>query len=107
METLRKNIVDTVNELNKLLLKAEDDGERRDIRSLRKLFMLQLEEVIKKELDANAAEFQSAIASLQEAKNAAVDAKADIDAIADAINRAVAAARAVDKVVNLGVGLFG
>ena len=106
METLRQNLVDAINELNKLILATEDEEIERQIRWMRKLYVQLLEEVIKQEIASNTVEFQAAIEGLQAAKKAAVEAKEDIEKVAKAIERAVQAAKAVDKVVGLGIGLL-
>jgi len=106
METLRGNISDTVNELNKLLLKTTDPEEEGKIRKLRRIYFALWEEVIKQEIDSRTHEFKEAIDSLKVAHDAAVQAKEDIAKIAEAINRAVSAAKAVDRIVKLGIDLL-
>jgi hypothetical protein len=106
METLRGNISDTVNELNKLLRKTTDPEEEEKLRKLRRIYFALWEEVIKQEIDSKTHEFKEAIDSLKAAYDAAVEAKEDLAKIAEAINKAVAAARAVDRIVKLGIDLL-
>ena len=106
METLRGNISDTVNELNKLLLKTTDPEEEGKIGKLRRIYFSLWEEVIKQDIDSRTHEFKEAIDSLKVAHDAAVQAKEDIAKIAEAINRAVSAAKAVDRIVKLGIDLL-
>ena len=106
METIRSSLSDALNELNKLLLKTKDPDQRKLIRKLRRIYFMLFEEVIKQEIKSNTIEFEEAIDSLQTAKEAAEKAKKDIDKIADAINKATAAAKAIDKIVKVGIGLL-
>lgn len=106
METIRSNLSDTLNELNKLLLRTKDPEQRRLIRKLRRILFMLFEEVIKQEIKTNTIEFEEAIDSLKIAKESAEKAKKDIDKIAEAINKATAAAKAVDKIVKIGIGLL-
>jgi hypothetical protein len=103
METLRGNISDTVNELNKLLLKTTDSEEEKELRKLRKIYFALWEEVIKQEIDNRTPEFKEAVDSLKAAHDAAVQAKEELQKIPEVINRAVAAGKAVDKIVKLGI----
>jgi hypothetical protein len=106
METLRGNISDTVNELNKLLLKTTDPEEEQKIRKLRRIYFSLWEEVIKQEIDSRTHEFKEAIDSLKVAHDAAVQAKEDLQKIPEAIDRAVSAAKAIDRIVKLGIDIL-
>jgi len=106
METLRGTISDTVNELNKLLREITDPGEEQKIRKLRRIYFALWEEVIEQEIDSRTPEFKEAIDSLKIARDAAIEAKEDIQKVAEAIDRAVSAAKAVDRIVKLGIDLF-
>lgn len=106
METLRGNISDTVNELNKLLRETTDPEEEQKIRKLRRIYFALWEEVIEQEIDSRTPEFKEAIDSLKIARDAAIEAKEDIQKVAEAIDRAVSAAKAVDRIVKLGIDLF-
>lgn len=105
-ETLRGNLSDTINELNKLLLLSVTEEEDTRLRQLRRVYKNLWEETILKDLQANSAELQPAIASLQEARQAAVEAVQDSQKVAGAIDKAVKAAKAVDKIVQTGMGLL-
>ena len=106
METLRGNISDTVNELNKLLLRTTDPEEEERLRKLRGIYFALWEEVIKQEIDKRTHEFREAIDSLKAAHDAAVQAREDLQKVAEAINRAESAAKAVDRIVRLGIDLL-
>jgi hypothetical protein len=106
METLRGNISDTVNELNKLLRETTDPEEEQKIRKLRRIYFALWEEVIEQEIDSRTPEFKEAIDSLKIARDAAIEAKEDIQKVAEAIDQAVSAAKAVDRIVKLGIDLF-
>ena len=106
METLRGTISDTVNELNKLLKKTTDPEEEEKLRKLRGIYFKLWEEVIKREIDNRTQEFKEAIDSLKVARDAAVQAKEDLQKVAEAIDRAVSAAKAVDRIVKLGIDFF-
>jgi hypothetical protein len=106
MVTLRGTLGDAINELNKLLLKTSDPEEEKKIRQLRRIYFTLFEEVIMQEINRGTQEFKEAIDSLEIARKEAVEAKKDIAKIAEAINKAIAAAKAVDRIVNVGIDLF-
>lgn len=106
METIRQNLVNLINELNKLLILTTDPEEEEKIRRARRVSLSLLEEVIKQEIKSNTREFREAISSLKEAQDAVETAKQDVKKISDAINRTVLAAKAVDKIVKLGINLL-
>lgn len=103
MATLRSGISDTLNELNKLLLKALDPDEEARIRKLRRTYFTLLEEVINQEIDNRTPDFKDAIEALSIAEQFIVKSKSDIEEVAEAINKAVIAAKAVDKIVKIGI----
>ncbi|MGF1641789.1 MAG: hypothetical protein ACFCUO_12645 [Rhodospirillales bacterium] len=104
MQTLRGTIVDTINELNKLLHLTTDEGEKRKLRMLRNSYFALLDEVLEQDLDNTTDEFKAAIGMLEEAQVSIVEAKKDIAKVASAINVLNKAARAVDRVVDIGIG---
>lgn len=104
--TLRSGISDTVNELNKLLLKTLNPEEEAHLRKLRRIYFALWEEVIKQTIDNRTFEYKDALEALSIAENSLEKAKSDIEGIADAINKAVLAAKAVDKIVKLGINLL-
>lgn len=106
METLREGISDTVNELNKLIRLAVDPVQETRLRQLRRIYYLLWEEVIRKEIDRNTADYQAALTSLQQAHETIETAKRDIAKIAEAIDTAVAAAKAVNKIVDFGFDML-
>lgn len=101
METIRGNISDLVNVLNKLRNNIGDSAEQEQLQKiLRVLFML-WEEVIRQSLDSSTTAYQTALQSLSDAEQTATDALTDIGKTADAIKAAVKAAKAVDAVVGV------
>ena len=106
MVTLRGTLGDAINELNKLLLKTSDPVEEKKIRKLRRIYFALFEEVIKQEIKRGTQEFKEAIDALEIARKEAVEAKKDIAKIAEAIKKAAAAAKAVDRIVNVGIDIF-
>jgi hypothetical protein len=106
MESLRKGISDTVNELNKLLRLTSDPEQETRLRQLRRIYYLLWEEVIEKEIDKNTADYKAALDSLDLAHDTIETAKRDIKKIAEAIDKAVAAAKAVNKIVDFGFDML-
>lgn len=104
--TIRVNLVNLLNEFNKLLVLTNNDDEEAKIRKNRRILFVLLEEVVKQEIDANTTEFREAISALREARQKVEDAKADIGKIVDAIRFVVLAAKAVDTIVRVGIGLI-
>lgn len=104
--TLRSGISDTVNVLNKLLLKTLDPQEEAIIRKLRRIYFALWEEVIKQEINNKTPAFKDAVEALTIAEQYLEKAQSDIEEIADAINKAVLAAKAVDNIVKLGINLL-
>ena len=106
-ETLRRHISDTVNEIHKLIELAPDEQTEESLRRLRRAYFELWETVIKKEIDRTTPQYEKAVESLKEAQQAAAEAKKDIQKVAGAIKKAVSAAKAVDKIVNLGLKYLG
>lgn len=106
MATLRGTIVDTINELNKLLRLTNDEGEKRKLRLLRNFYFNLLTEVLRDDLDSNTDEFKEAIRQLQGAQSSIAEAKNDIAKVAEVINLLNKGARAIDRVVGIGIGFI-
>jgi hypothetical protein len=104
METLRGTIVDTINELNKLLVRTTDPGEERKLRHLRRSYFALLDEVLQQDLDNTTDEFKAAIGMLKDAQTSIAEAKEDLGKVAAAINILNKAALGVDRVVGIGIG---
>ena len=104
--TLRGGLADTINELNKLLLHTTDFAEENKIRQLKTIYFHMLEAVIQQTIDNNTPAFRTATAALEQAEKLAIEAQADIAKIAAAISAAANAIKTVDKIVNVGLGLF-
>ena len=103
MDTLRGTISDAVNNLNKLLLQTLDDSQEKSIRSLRDIYFQLWQEVILQELDNSTQEFRSAIEALKAAMQISADAQKDLKKITKVIELANSAAKAVDKIVKIGI----
>lgn len=101
MGTLRGGISDTVNEINKLLLKTQDPEEEKKLRDLRRMYFDLWQRTIRTEIDNRTSEFTDAIRSLNAAHDAAVEAKEKTEKIALAIDRATSAVSVVEKVLKL------
>jgi len=103
MDTLRGTISDAVNDLNKLLLQNLDDSQEKSIRSLRDAYFQLWQEVILQEIDNSTPEFSSAVESLKAVMQMSADAQKDIKKVTKVIEVANSAAKAVDKIVKLGI----
>lgn len=98
-ETIRGNIVDAINEMNKLLEVCKDDNQCFEIRiKIRELFQ-RLDRVIIASLDATTPEFSDAISALKDLTNEAKRAKTKLDKVATVINKAATAIGKVEKLV--------
>jgi len=102
-DTVRSALSEAVDEINKLISVSTDPDQARQLHCLREIFFDLWEGAIKAEIDDAAPIYTDAITQLQQSESAAAAAQADISKIADAIQKAVSAAKAVDKVLNLGL----
>ena len=103
MDTLRGTISDAVNNLNKLLLQTLDDSQEKSIRSLRDIYFQLWQEVILQELDNSTQEFRSAIEALKATMQISADAQKDLKKVTKVIELANSAAKAVAKIVKVGI----
>ena len=103
---LRHQLTELLNELGKLMVVAPTEEEEQKIRRLIRILFAILDEVLKQEIQSNTKKYRDAIAALDESLELADAAKRDLKRIADAINKAVSAAKAVDKVIGLGIDLL-
>ncbi|OGP68903.1 MAG: hypothetical protein A2031_05925 [Deltaproteobacteria bacterium RBG_19FT_COMBO_43_11] len=101
METLRGNISDLVNILNKLRNNSDDPLQQEKLQKILRILFMLWEEVIRQTLDSNTPAYKTALQSLSEAEKTATKAITDIKKVADAIKAAVKAAKAVDAVVGV------
>ena len=98
-ETIRNNLVDSINELNHLLEVCQDSDQKFAIRmKTRELFQC-LDKVIAATLDSSTQEFNDAIESLQVLTSEAKEAKADLNKIAETVKRAEDALGKVETLV--------
>lgn len=105
-ETVRKNLVDAINELTKLLEVCKDPNERFELRiKIRELFQ-RLDRVIVATLDSETPEFSEAVESLKALTKKAKEARAHLDKVADTINAAGEAINKVEKLVKNIAGVL-
>ncbi len=105
-ETIRKNLVDSINEMTRLLEVCEDSNQKFELRiKIRELFQ-RLDRVIVAILDSSTQEFKEAIDALQALTKKATEAKSDLDKVAEAINKAAEAVLKVEKLVVNIVGIL-
>jgi|GEM_PF-1463781 len=102
-DTLRKNLIDTINELNKLLYLSISDEEISKLRKKRKLCFILLEEVIEQEISSESEEFKEAVLALKQAAKTAKEAKKDIQKIALTLEKISKATKKVEKIVKVGI----
>ncbi|CAH1202634.1 conserved hypothetical protein [Candidatus Nitrotoga sp. BS] len=105
-ETIRGNLVDAINELNKLLETCNDENLKFEIRiKIRELYQ-RLDRVIVATLDATTTEFADAIDALKSLTAKANKAKQDIDKVAAVINQAAKAISKVEKLITNVAGVL-
>lgn len=105
-QTIRGNLVDAINELNKLLEVCPDENQCFEIRiKIRELFQ-RLDRVIIATLDSSTVEFDDAIDALQDLTKEAKTAKTKLDKVADVINKAAVAVGKVEKLVKNVTGVL-
>ena len=105
MATLRSEITELANTLNKVQQLATEANTERELRKLVHLLMVHWEEVIRQDLEPTQEIYLNALHALALAAAAAQDAYADITKVTTAISRVQTAARSVDDVVKFGVAL--
>ena len=103
---LRVGLIETINDLNNLLNNIDDAQQQRDIMRLLKVKNALLDAVVTQEIDRNSATYKKALKALIKAEKATKDGVADVQKVAKAIERASKAARAVGRVVGLGISFL-
>ena len=105
-ETIRKNLIDAINEMTRLLEACNDPDEKFKIRiKIRELFH-ELDKVIVATLDSGTDEFNEALKSLKELTKKANEARDDLEKVAEVINKAAEAVGKVEKTVKGVVGVL-
>ena len=105
-ETIRKNLIDAINEMTQLLEVCNDTDEKFKIRiKIRELFH-ELDKVIVATLDSGTVEFNEALKSLKELTREAKEAHDDLEKVAKTINKAAEAIGKVEKLVKGIVGVI-
>lgn len=103
---LRTGISDLVNDLVKILNNTTHAEQQTALQKIINALMILWQQVIFDQLNQQSSDYQAAIASLDEAQEAAGQAKTDLDHVALAIGKATTAAKAVDKVIKFAVKLL-
>jgi ABC-type transporter Mla subunit MlaD len=98
-EIIRKNLVDAINEMSRLLEVCEDEDQLFEIRMKIRELSLKLDRVIVAILNSETPEFKEALASLKTLTNEAREAKNDLKKTASAINKAAEALGKVEKLL--------
>jgi len=106
MDTLRILIVEILNELNYQLRATDDGQEKKEIRRLKKILWMLLEDVIEQELDKNSQTYKDAIEALERADKDAKRATLDIKKCSESLNSIVDAIKILEKVVGTTIGIF-
>jgi len=99
--TLRGNISDLVNTLNKLRNNIGDPVQQEQLQKILRILFMLWEEVIRQTIDSNTPSYKAALQSLTDAEKAASEAIDDAKKVAETINTAVKAAKAVDAVIGI------
>ncbi len=102
-EPLRENLGEALNEIHQLIELAPDEETEAKLRQQRRIYFALWEAVIKQQIDQTTPAYREALKSLQAATNAAQEAKVNIEKLAAVIKKTGAAARLVDKIVQIGI----
>ncbi|MEJ1355966.1 MAG: hypothetical protein RPU91_13925 [Candidatus Sedimenticola sp. (ex Thyasira tokunagai)] len=104
--TIRRNLIDAINEMTQLLEACNDADQKFKIRiKIRELFH-ELDKVIVATLDSGTDEFKEALKSLKELTKQAKEARDDLEKVAKTINKAAKAIGKVEKLVKGVVGVI-
>jgi hypothetical protein len=101
MNNLRTGLVNLINDLNTIARNSDDTDQQDEIIKLLRVLHTLLDEVVRRELDADTPQYQEALGVLKAATAQASAAVEDLRKTAEAIKTAVKAAKAVDQVVQL------
>ncbi|EPJ43582.1 MAG: hypothetical protein OFPII_40740 [Osedax symbiont Rs1] len=106
-DTIRKHLIDAINEMSKLLELSTDSNQKFELRiKIRELFH-RLDRVIIASLNPATAEFNDAIESLKELTNQAKEAQVNLGKTIGIINKATKAIQKVEKLVKNIAGVMG
>lgn len=103
MSTLRSSLTDALNELQLLLTTDITDQERDIIRKRIRILFMQLDEILVQSISDSTAEFDQALAALQNTVQAAEEAINDIDKVANVINKTADAIGKLEKILKMGI----
>ncbi|MEM7253646.1 MAG: hypothetical protein AAF493_19690 [Pseudomonadota bacterium] len=106
IQNLRVGIVETINDLNKMVNASKSAKQQLEILKLLKVKNALLDAVVSQELKKSTPQYKRALRELVKAEKATKDAVKDIKKIANGIKRAQSAARAVGRVVGLGISFL-
>ncbi len=105
-DTIRKHLIDAINEMSKLLELSTDSNQKFELRiKIRELFH-RLDRVIIASLNPATAEFNDAIESLKELTNQAKEAQVNLGKTIGIINKATKAIQKVEKLVKNIAGVM-
>lgn len=99
MEGLRHYLIETIGELNDLLLITVDKEKKQDIRKHRRKLTAQLDKIVEDAMNQESEDFKQAVTALKTAIESAKEAKKDIAHVADVIGYLASATKAVDQVL--------
>ena len=102
-EPLRENLGEALNEIHHLIEVAPDEETEAKLREQRRIYFALWEAVLKQKIDQTTPAYLEALKSLRAATTAAQEAKMNIEKLAAAIKKTGAAARLVDKIVQIGI----
>ena len=104
-KTIRKNLIDAINEMTQLLEACNDADQKFKIRIKISELFHELDKVIAATLDSETDEFNEALKSLKELTKEANKARGDLEKIEKIINKATEAIEKVEKLVKGVVGI--
>ena len=105
-ETIRKNLVDSINEMTRLLEVCQDSNQQFELRiKIRELFQ-RLDRVIVATLESNTQDFKDAVEALQVLTKKAKEAKEELNKVEETIDKAAEAVGKLEKLLKNVVGLI-
>lgn len=104
-DELQDALSDAVKITNSLISQATDPDTSRKLHCLREFLFDLWEAALRETFDETTQIYSDAITSLKASQKAAEDAQADISKIGEAIKKAAAAAKVLDKLINLGLNI--
>jgi len=104
---MRSALVELLNTLGAILRNVDlSDSERKSLLRLQAVLSAMLDMVLREALQKNTAKYKSAVKKTREATDAAKGALRDMESIEKTIKKVTAAAKAIDKVIQLVAGVM-